>query len=206
MKKKFVIGCLIVAAAVLVVGGGAAYFYVIRPLTNTVRAGMELPKLAELDRQVSNKRTFSVPAGGLLQASHVERYLQVTGSVMTGLKGKASALEEKYASLKDGNPGIRQVIDAYADIIRLVVAAKELQVKALNDANFSLDEYAWVRGAVLQATGRTLAFVNLSALAAGEVEESTASGTTSVPEANVTLVAPYADRVGEYLPLATFGL
>ncbi|HET9027216.1 MAG TPA: hypothetical protein VFN07_06805 [Trueperaceae bacterium] len=206
MKKKFAFGCLIVAIAVLVVGGGAAYVYVIRPLTNTVKAGMELPKLAELDRQVSNKRAFSAPEGGLLQASDVERYLRVTGSVMTGLEGKASELEKKYAQLKDGNPGIRQVINAYADIIQLVVAAKEMQVKALNDANFSLDEYAWVRGAVLQATGHTPALVNLSALAAGEVEESTAASTTGVPEANVTLVAPYAERVGEYLPLALFGL
>ncbi|MFA5552018.1 MAG: hypothetical protein WDA03_10420 [Trueperaceae bacterium] len=205
MNKKFVMGCLIAVAAVLVVGGGAAYFYVIRPLTSTVRAGAELTKLVELDNRVTNKRAFTAPSDGLLQQADVERYLQVTSGVMAGLQNRAKELESKYDSLRQGNPGVRQVLNAYADIIRLVVEAKEMQVNALNAAGFSVAEYDWVRRAVLQAAGHGVAQVNLAALAQGEVEESGGSA-QSVPEANVELVAPHLDHIGEYVGLAMFGL
>lgn len=205
MKKKFVIGCLIAVVGVLAIGGGAAYFYVIRPLTSTVRAGTELAKLSELESRVNNKRAFSAPAGGLLEQDHVERYLQVTNSVMGGLQDRAKELEAKYDSLTQGDPGVRQVLNAYADIINLLVEAKEMQVAALNSAGFSVAEYDWVRRSVLQAAGHGVAQVNLAALAQGEVEES-GGAAQAVPEANVELVTPHLDRIGDYVGLAMFGL
>lgn len=206
MKKKFALGCLIVAVAVLVVGGGAAYFYVIRPLTNTVKAGMELPRLAELDQKVSNDRAFAAPADGELTAQQVDRYLQVTSAVMNGLRGRAEELTKKYDEISSsGNPGIRQVLNAYADIIKLVVQAKELQVDALNAAGFSLAEYDWVRRSVIQAAGHAYAEIDLTALSKGEVEADEAA-TTGVPEANVEMVKQHVDAVEEFLPLAAFGL
>jgi hypothetical protein len=205
MKKKFVMGCLVVVAALLVVGGGAAYFYVIRPLTSTVKAGMELPKLAELDRQVRNKAPFSPPADELLQEQDLQRYLQVSDAVLEGLKGKAQELERKYDSLKNGQPGLRQIVSAYGDIIQVVVGAKELQVQALNAAGFSVDEYEWVRGSVLRAAGHDLTQINLAALAEGRISEARAA-TGAPPTANVDLIAPHAERVTEYAVLAAFGL
>lgn len=206
MKKKAVMGCLVAVVAVLAIGGGLAYYYVVRPLTNTVRAGAELTRLAELDRQVTNRASFNAPADSLLKESDVERFMQVTSMVMGGLQNRATELEAKYQGLRQGNPSVRQIINAYADIIQLVVSAKEQQVQALNAAGFSLEEYAWVRGAVLQATGHNIAQVDLSALAQGEVEERVRTAGATVPAANVELVAPYTDRIGEYVGLAMFGL
>lgn len=205
MKKKFAIGCLVAVLGVLVVGGGAAYFYVIRPLTSTVRAGAELTKLAELENRVSNKRAFTAPADGVLDSAQVDRFVQVTSSVMGGLQNRAQELEAKYDSLRNGNPGVRQVLNAYADIINLLVEAKEMQVAALNSAGFSVAEYDWVRRSVLQAAGHGVLQVDLAALAQGEVEEARTSN-EPVPEANVELVSPHRDRIGEYVGLAMFGL
>lgn len=226
MKKKFALGCLIVAIAVLIVGSGLAYFYVIRPLTNTVKAGMELPRLAELDQQVSNKRAFAAPESGELTAGQVDRYMQATSAVMNGLKGKADELAQKYDQISSqGNPGIRQVLNAYTDIIKLVVQAKEQQVDALNAAGFSLSEYDWVKRSVIRAAGQAYTVVDLTALSKGEVEEAAdeavaddavaddavagdnaAGDAAAVPEANVELVKPYADAIEKYLPLVAFGL
>jgi len=208
MKKKFALGCLIVAIAVIVVGGGAAYFYVIRPLTNTVKAASELARISEIESGVKNKRSFTAPADGELKASDVERYLRVTRAVSAGLKGKAAELETKYAQLvdDDSNPSIRQVIDAYGDIIRLVVQAKELQVKALNTEGFSLAEYSWVRQEVYQSAGLGYHALDLAALSEGEVDEDRNTALPEAPPKNVELVAPYADELNEYMPLAVFGL
>ncbi len=208
MKKKFALGCLIVAIAVIVVGGGAAYFYIIRPLTNTVKAATELGRISEIESGVNNKRSFAAPATGELASKDVERYLAVARAVTGGLKGKAGELESKYSQLVDDDrkPSIRQVINAYGDIIRLVVQAKELQVKALNAEGFSLAEYSWVRQEVYQAAGLNYQAVNLQALSEGEVDEDGNAVVTAAPPANVELVAPYADELNEYLPLAMFGL
>ena len=205
MKKKFAIGCLVAVLAVLVVGGGAAYYYVIRPLTSTVRAGAELTKLAELENRVSNKRSFTAPADGELEGSQVDRFVQVTNTVMGGLQNRARELEAKYATLRECNRGVRQVLNAYADIIELLVEAKEMQVAALNAAGFSVAEYDWVRRSVLQAAGHGVMQVDLAALAQGEVQEARGSNAPA-PEANVELVAPHRDRIGEYVGLAMFGL
>jgi hypothetical protein len=205
MKKKFAIGCLVAVLGVLAIGGGAAYFYVIRPLTNTVKAGAELTRLGELENRVTNKRAFGAPADGVLEAGQLERYLQVTNTVMNGLQNRAQELEARYESLSEGNPSVRQVLNAYADIIRLLVDAKEMQVAALNQAGFSLAEYDWVRQSVLEAAGHGVMQVNLAALAQGEVQEARESS-QAVPEANVELVQPHLERIGEYLGLAMFGL
>lgn len=206
MNKKVVIGCLAAVVAVLAIGGGLAYYYVVRPLTNTVKAGVELTRIADLERQVTNKSSFRAPADSLLSERDVERFMQVSNSVINGLQSRASELEAKYKGLSNGNPSVREVINAYADIIQLVVSAKELQVRALNSAGFSLEEYAWVRNAVLEATGHSIAQVNLTALAQGNLEEQGSQRILNVPEQNVELVAPFADRIGEYVGLAMFGL
>ncbi|MDT3681457.1 MAG: hypothetical protein WC972_10835 [Trueperaceae bacterium] len=208
MKKKFALGCLIVAIAIIVVGGGAAYFYIIRPLTNTVKAATELGRITEIEGRVSNKRSFTAPTDGELKASDVERYLNVTRAVSAGLKGKAAELESKYSQLvdDDSNPSVRQVINAYGDIIRLVVQAKELQVKALNAEGFSLAEYSWVRREVYQAAGIGYHALDLTALSEGEVDETQNAGLQEAPPKNVELVAPYVDELDEYMPLAVFGL
>lgn len=205
-KKRSGLGCLVVVLAVLVLGGGAAYFFVVRPLTSTVKAGFQLTQLAELDQRVSNKQPFTPPEGDLLSESHLTRYLSVTDRIVNGLEGKLVELEWRFNRLEEDGLSIRQVIGLYSDMISLIVTAKELQVAALNDVGFSLEEYDWVRSTVLQAAGHHYAQLDLAALATGEVEETQSGNSVDVPPANLELVAPHSEQLGEYLILAAFGL
>jgi hypothetical protein len=88
----------------------------------------------------------------------------------------------------------------------LIVDAKEAQVDALNANGFSLGEYAWVRGQVIRAAGFSAYQVDLAALAADGDDDLVRELEADVPAANVALVAPYAEELEQFLPLAAFGL
>jgi hypothetical protein len=142
-----------------------------------------------------------------LNQSQVERYVSASRSIRAGLENRLGQLEARYQQVEDQgrNPNLRELAAAYADILRLVVEAKELQVEALNDTGFSLSEYAWVRGQVLRAAGFQTVQVDLSALAE-ESNNAVRELQASVPEVNVALVQGYVDELEEALPLAAFGL
>ena len=209
MKKKFVIGCLAVVALVVVGGGGALYYFVGRPVLNVVNAGKSLARVSQLEQKVSNKARFSAPSGGELQEAQLQRYLSVSRSVMSHLEGRASELERRYQQLSDSNSvGLRDVVNAYADILKLVADAKEQQVASLNQHNFSLAEYDWVRTQVLAASGNAVSYVDLARLAEGDSSDvfEASDSRVTVVDANVELVKPYSEELARFVPLAVFGL
>lgn len=209
MKKKLVIGCLAVVALVVLGGGGALYYFVGRPLLNVVNAGKSLARVSELEAKVKDKSRFNPPSSGELEEAQLQRYLSVSRSVMSHLEGRASELERRYQQLSDSDSvGVRDVVNAYADILKLVADAKENQVAALNQQGFSLAEYDWVRTQVLEASGHAVSYVDLSRLAdgdTGDVFEAPDSSTTVV-DVNVELVKPYSEELARFVPLAVFGL
>lgn len=209
MNKKFVIGCLAVVALVVLGGGGALYYFVGRPVLNVMNAGKSLARVSDLEKKVSNRSRFAPPNDGELDEAQLQRYLSVSRSVMSHLEGRASELERRYQQLSDSDSvGLREVVNAYADILRLVADAKERQVAALNQHGFSLAEYDWVRTQVLTASGNVVNYVDLTRLAdgdSGNVFEATDSSTTVVAT-NVTMVEPYAEELARFVPLAVFGL
>lgn len=209
MNKKFVIGCLAVVALVVLGGGGALYYFVGRPILNVMNAGKSLARVSDLEKKVSNRSRFAPPNDGELDEAQLQRYLSVSRSVMSHLEGRASELERRYQQLSDSDSvGLREVVNAYADILRLVADAKERQVAALNQHGFSLAEYDWVRTQVLTASGNVVNYVDLTRLADGDsdnVFEATDSSTTVVAT-NVTMVEPYAEELARFVPLAVFGL
>lgn len=207
MKKTLlIVGVLLLA---LLVGGGAlAYVYVVRPAMGAVNAAKDLAQIQQIESRVRDRSTFAAPGDGVLTSAQVDRYLGASRAIISGLEGRLAKLQDRYEQIEaEGrDPGLRELARAYADILRLLVEAKELQVEALNANGFSLSEYAWVRGQVIRAAGFETFQVDLTALANDSNSSAVRELQASVPAANVELVRPYAEELEVMLPLAAFGL
>lgn len=208
MKRPLIIGILVFIFLLIGGGGALAYVYVVRPAMSTVNAARDLAQIQQLENRVRDRSVYAAPGNGVLEAAQVERYLSASRSIVAGLKGQLGRLEDRYEQIEvEGrDPNLRELARAYADILRLVVDAKELQVEALNANDFSLSEYAWVRGQVIRAAGFETYQVDLTALANDSSNTAVRELSATVPTANVELVRPYAEELEEMLPLAAFGL
>jgi len=207
MKKPVIIGILVTIFLVIGTGAGLAYFYLVRPAMGAVNAAKDLAQIQQLENRVRDKSVYRAPSDGVLSADQVDRYLVATRNIVSGLEGRVGRLQDRYQQIEaEGrDPGLRELASAYADILRLVVEAKELQVAALNANGFSLSEYAWVRGQVISAAGYEAVQVDLAALA-NDSGSSLRQVNASVPPQNVELVRPYVEELETVLPLAAFGL
>lgn len=208
MKRPLIIGILVFLLLVIGGGGALAYVYVVRPAMSTVNAARDLAQIQQLENRVRDRSVYAVPGDGVLEPAQVERYLSASRAILGGLQGQLGRLESRYEQIEQEgrDPNLRELARAYADILRLVVDAKELQVEALNDNDFSLSEYAWVRGQVIRAAGFETFQVDLNALANDSSSAAIRELSATVPTANVELVRPYAHELEEMLPLAAFGL
>ena len=209
MAKKIGIGCLAVFALLVVGGGAFLYTTVLRPARDVVTAARSVGQIQQLNEGVRNRSTFEAPANGLLEQASVERYLSVQQRIEDALSGRLEQLETKYAEFEssDRDPNLSELASAWADVMNLIVEAKEAQVEALNELNFSLDEYSWTRSRVLQAAGYGAYGYDLAAVLGGqEQQQGTSSTTAPVPAANIQLVEPHLAQMEKFLPLAYFGL
>jgi hypothetical protein len=205
MGKKIAIGCLSVFALLAVAGGIIGYVFIYRPVQQAARSVQQFNQLAELERQVQNRSSFTPPADGVLTQLQLDRYLSVQGQMRAQLAHRVAELDAKYQEISrsERDPGFRELMAGYADLLGLVVEAKRAQVAALNQHNFSLQEYAWVRREVFRAAALPLSQLDWSELTGSSVQ---LPETTAVPEANIRLLAPYRDNLEEMLGLAFFGL
>jgi hypothetical protein len=215
--KKVLIGCLAVFLLIAVAGSVAGYLFVVRPARTYLASFAQIAEIAELDRQVQNTRAFQPPEGGELTAEKVERFAQVQRSMKGRLGERLEALDAKYETLNrqlgesGRNVRVSEVLGAYRDVLGVVVEAKRAQVDGLNEAGFSVAEYAWVREQVYQAAGMNLLGLDLDALQraaesgddGGRVE---LTGLAEAPEKNRELVAPYEDEMEDWIILGFFGL
>ena len=212
VKRKgnpVLVGCLVVIGVLLVGGGAAAYYFIGRPAISAFNAARDLGRIQQLEGRVSNRSNYGAPPDGLLSAQQVERYLAVSRQVFNRMENRVGVLEERYRDLDRAGPtfsGFSQAASAWADLLRLIVDAKETQVNALNANGFSLAEYAWVRGQVLSAAGHSLFQVDLAALVNETNDPTLRQQAAPVPQANVDLVAPYGRELERLVPLAVFGL
>ena len=205
--KNVVVGCLVVLVIVIFGGAAVAYFVVGRPALAAINAARNLGRIQVLESRVSDRSSFDAPSDGLLTSTQVERYLRVARQVRADIADRVSVLEERYQDVSsDGFRGLREAAGAWADLLRLIVEAKETQVAALDGEGFSLSEYAWVRRQVLSAAGLQLQQVDLAALVNDAADPTVVPPPASAPQANVDLVAPYVDEVMDLAPLAVFGL
>lgn len=206
--KRWITGCLIVFLVVLVAGGAAAYWFIGRPAMAAISAARDLGRIPQIEARVTQRAAYQPPVDGELDAQQVERYVAAARQIMGSLQDRMSVLDERYGELNraGSSVGFREAFDAWTDLIRLVVQAKEYQVEALNAQGFSLSEYAWVRSQVLTAAGHTIMQVDLAQLLANADDPTVREQLQQVSQANIDLVAPYLQQLEDFVPLAVFGL
>jgi hypothetical protein len=175
-----------------------------------------LGELADLDKQIANRGTFSAPASGELTASQVERFVRVQRHMRQGLGARMKEIESKYQGLASDSsrqPSPSEVFSGLADLAGLFVDARRFQVDALNTEGLSQSEYDWVKAHVYAAAGiEVVSRIDLS-----QIEEMARDGaaqvgvdppevpTPDVPDRNRQLVKPHLAEMKEWLPLAFFG-
>lgn len=206
------VGCLVALAVFVLAVGGAAYYFLGRPALAVFNATRDIGRIQQLDSRVSNRASFTPPSDGLLSQQQVDRYLSISRQVVSGLESGVAVLDERYREVSAGSSGtpsfagFQQAASAWADLLKLVVRAKETQVNALNASGFSLAEYRWVRSQVLGAAGVSFFEVDLTTLLEQAGNPEVRRPTATVPQANVELVAPHVDELERLVPLAVFGL
>ncbi|MGE0043519.1 MAG: hypothetical protein AB7H88_19605 [Vicinamibacterales bacterium] len=228
--KKLLGGCLV---AGLLLGAGlavAGYFAyrAARPTLDSARAYLAglsgLGDLSAVEAELTRTEAYAPPATGELTADQVARFVRVQQHVRDALGARMDEIEAKYRNLKLNRDdaqaaSVADALRALGEVSRVVVDGRRFQVEALNRERFSRTEYEWVRARVYQAAGHELA----GGLDLGQVERLARGGLADagvavpdvrlpsvplpeVPARNRELVRPVADRLGEWLPLAFFGL
>jgi hypothetical protein len=220
--KKFAIGCAIVLVVLLVVGGVGGYFLyqkfvapVVGPMTAFVTNAQ---KMADIEKDIRNKSSFTAPANGELTEEMVTRFVKVQSHIQSKLGTRMEELKATYDKLdktlsnEQRKASFTEAIGALRDLTTLLVDAKKAQVEGLNDAGFSVKEYEWIRLQVYAAVGMVAGGFDVKKLAeqakAGNVDGFSGGNKESlpdVPEKNKELVAPYEKQLKEWAPLAFFG-
>lgn len=215
--KKLAIGCGVVLLLVGITVAVAGY-YVYRQVQSTVAQFAELGQIPDIERGVRLRGGFVPPASEELTESQVQRLIRVQTMVRERLGARGAELEAKYKAFSEKETtslsDMPTVIAAYRDIAALWMDAKRRQVEALNEAEFSLDEYRWVRDQAYRALG--LPFVDFDL---GKLADDITSGRTSSepgqlrgaigetgPEVNRKLIEAFKKQLVDNLPLASFGL
>ncbi len=206
--KKFIIGCLTVFVILGAVGGFLAYRFVIRPVQGVVQNLEQLEQVGELNKRVSNTAAFTAPSDGILQESQLSRYLAVQENMKVSLSETVKELDAKYQDFDNEEftlSNVREFFGAYQDILKLVLEAKEVQVAALNEQNFSLQEYAWVKREALRAAALPFTQLDLSEFSA-DLNIDLPELSQNIPEENIQLLEPYRENLEDVIGLAFFGL
>jgi hypothetical protein len=207
--RNVLLGCLAVFVLVLGVGGFFAYRFVYQPIRNAAANVMELENFNKLNDDIRNRVDFVVPDGNVLTQEQVERFMKVQQGMRENLQGTFTQLEEKYKDIEAKGQGqvqnIREIFGAYSDLFKLVVEAKREQVQQLNEYGFSLPEYQWVKEQVLGAAGLPIAGFDLSQIM-NEGAQTVEKVIEDAPQQNIELLAPYKDKLEQYLSFSFFGL
>lgn len=215
--KKFAIGCgvvLLLAVLVVGIGGYVVYSRFLKPMAGAVT---ELSQLGDIEKQVSNTSSFAAPDTGELTEAMVTRFVKVQEAMQSKLGTKMDQLKGKYDQIDKALKSERrqasfgEAMAALKDLSTIIVEAKHAQVAALNEANFSVREYEWVRRQVYAAVGMAAAGFDLKnikeiAQDAGRGDMPQKAEVGEAPEHNKTLVKPYEKKLQEWAPLAFFGL
>lgn len=189
--------------------GFLAYQFLVRPAQALVQ---DFQQIITLDRQIPSQN-FTPPAQ--LSQQQLQRFLQVQQEVRDGLGARFSAVSQRFEQLSNQLQGqamldYRALLDLFRDSGQLVVDAKELQVQAVIEQNFSLQEYTWVKGQVYAALGLGLPTLDpqeiLRQIGAGDFNTQVELLTQQVPQSTQRLVEAFRQELELYYPLTWFGL
>jgi len=209
--KNFAIGCAAVLVILTVAGVGVVWFKFGDDISAGIDAVQGVAKLApqfeELNDSIENRGAYTPPADDVLTEEAFQRFLASQRQIRGDLEGRLEELQSKYEALdkeideRGGQAGIGDMMGAYGDLAGLLVDAKRAQVEAINDQNFSLQEYNWVRDQVYRAIGESVAVAAISANPNASSEFQ-----ATVPEATREMVEPYREELMESYVLAWWGL
>lgn len=205
--KKFAIGCFAVLLIAAVAGGGIAYFKVIKPGMEMAGSFMKLgEEFDSLNKQVDNSRSFNPPSDQLLTEQQLERFLAAQQQIEQQMAGRFEELKSKYEDLDsklkaDGSKaGLGDILGAYGDLGGLLIDGKRAQVQALNDHDFSLGEYAWVRDQSYRALGESVAVASIGNSAVQTEYK------TTIPQQTRDMIEPHREQLMRSLVIAWWGL
>ncbi len=217
MKKVLIL--LLVGFFVLSVGGVVSgYFFLYRPAKAYVVNLAQLQEIPKLEAGVRNKSAFVPPSSGELTEERVQRFARTQEAVASHLGDRIKTIEEKYKDFVRSRAGEREralsvteALPMLKDLAALVVEAKRVQVDAINQHGFSLEEYEWTRSQVYAAAGIPVdAYFSriVREVAAGREPDlsSIPSELANVPEKNRALVAPMVNDLTDRAGLVFLGL
>jgi hypothetical protein len=207
--RNVLLGCLAVFVLVLGIGGFLAYRFIYQPIRNVATNALQLENLTQLNEEIRNRAEFIAPEGNLLTQEQVDRFINVQQGMRESLQGTFTQLEQKYQEIEAQSENqamnIRQLFGAYADLFKLIVEAKRVQVQELNEQGFSLPEYQWVKEQILFAAGLPVAGFDLSQIM-NEGAQTVMKVAENIPQQNIELLAPYRENLEQFLSFSFFGL
>lgn len=217
MGKKIALGCLGIGLLVVVVGGYFAYSTFVKPLMSSVTVLEEIDKS---NAQIDNQSSYTLPEDRELEEEQVARFVDVQKEIRAGLEARFSEFQQKYeelsADLENREPTFNEITGAWGDMIKMYADAKQIQVDALNNHDFSLQEYRYVQQSFYQALGVSLFSYNIDQIAASASEgdfnmdmsqyENLQEQIDQVPEQNRELVSQYSEDAENWLVFAWWGL
>jgi hypothetical protein len=207
--RNVLLGCLAVFVLVLGIGGFLAYRFIYQPIRNVATNALQLENLTQLNEEIRNRAEFIAPEGNLLTQEQVDRFINVQQGMRESLQGTFTQLEQKYQEIEAQSENqamnIRQLFGAYADLFKLIVEAKRVQVQELNEQGFSLPEYQWVKEQILFAAGLPVAGFDLSQII-NEGAQTVMKVAENIPQQNIELLAPYRENLEQFLSFSFFGL
>lgn len=218
--KKLLLGCAgVLVICAIALGVGAYYLYrAAAPMVENARTMFDgLGQVADLEKNVQNRSSYTAPATGELSKEQIDRFVRVQEHVRSTMGKRIDEIEAKYRYLRDSakEPSLSELMSSLREMLGLIAEARRAQIDALNEEGFSSSEYSWVRSRIYEAAGVELTgAIDFQAIAeaarkgtgfdAIQLPKEPLAGT--VPERNRELVKPHVKRIGEWVPLAFFGL
>ncbi len=219
MAKKVILGCLGVGILATIAGGFLIWSLFVSPLMSGMAV---LEDIHEANERIFDRSSYTPPADGELTAGQVDRFVAVQTEIQSRLEDQLAEYQDKYEELgrqwedQDRDPSIREMMNVWEDVVQFFAEAKQIQVDALNEQNFSLEEYRWVQQSFYQALGVELFPYNLDEMARAAQDgdfdfdldefESMQQDLEDIPEQNRQLVQQYMENADAWITFAWFGL
>ena len=213
--KKLGVGLLIAAGVLVLVAATAGtifYVKVYRPIASPLMAIAGARTLEE--QRLQNHGAFLPPISGELSAEQAARFGAVEEEVQKQIANGTALLASKQADLLRASDthalSVPATLSVFGNIKGVYLKAKVAQIDAMNRANFSKEEFEWVRRQLYAGAGLRWSQLDTTDVIAGvpdaTVEVRQFEPGIRVPGQNERLAKPLASKLQEWLALGFFGL
>jgi len=214
MKKTSMALLITGAVLLLVVAAAATVFYVrvYRPVGSPLMAMAGGKSLEE--RRLRNRAEFLPPPSGEVTADQAARFAVVEEEVQKRLADRIAILARNQADLERASEthalSVSTTLRAFRDIKAIYLDAKVAQIDAMNRANFSKEEFEWVRKQLYGGAGMRLSQLDFSEVLAGVPDATVVvhrfEAREQAVEQNHRLALPNAAKLETWAALGFFGL